>query len=399
MLLALYIRQPWKSFYLTFQILAIVFVFLPMFAVRYLFVRPNPTWSWSHAMKVALARRLNSVIIVLGKGLSDPDYRAIESGPGVQGVWMDEVPDLMNAELKIWSSVANVTSIRIPGYWYAKSGVNSKPSTPIAAGQKVFLYLHGGGFIRMSAHPRSLISIMPRSLVELTDDAPYALAVEYRLSSAYPFAEEHPFPAALLDALAGYNFLVNTMEYNPSDIIVAGDSAGGNLAIALTRYLVENYEGTEVSLPGPPGHLLVCSPMTDMSSSHVVPGSSALTNDKDIICDFYTDPHHPPYRILAYVGPFGVGIASCNRYISPVSLNPLVQARFTGFPRTFIIAGGMEVFLDQICSLRDKMVRDIGERQVTYYEAANAEHDYFVFSWHPDRPATLKAIQEWLVSG
>lgn len=251
----------------------------------------------------------------------------------------------------------------------------------------------------MSAHPRSLISIMPRSLVELTDDAPYALAVEYRLSSAYPFAEEHPFPAALLDALAGYNFLVNTMEYNPSDIIVAGDSAGGNLAIALTRYLVENYEGTEVSLPGPPGHLLVCSPVTDMSSSHVVPGSSALTNDKDIICDFYTDPHHPPYRILAYVGPFGVGIASCNRYISPASLNPLVQARFTGFPRTFIIAGGMEVFLDQICSLRDKMVRDIGERQVTYYEAANAEHDYFVFSWHPDRPATLKAIQEWLVSG
>ncbi|KAI5990150.1 Alpha/Beta hydrolase protein, partial [Pisolithus albus] len=396
MLLALYIKQPWKSFYLTFQILAIVLVFLPISAVRYLFVRPNPTWSWSHAMRVAFARRLNSVIIVLRKGFSDPDYRAIEPGPGVEGVWMDEVSHLMNAELKIWSSVANVASIRIPGYWYAKTGVNSKPSTPIAAGHKVFLYLHGAGFTRMSAHPKSLISIMPRSLVELTDDAPYALAVEYRLSSAYPFAEEHPFPAALIDALAGCNFLVNTVGYNPSDIIVAGDSAGGNLAIALTRYLVENYEGTEVSLPGPPGHLLVCSPVTDMSSSHVVPGSSALTNDKDIICDFYTDPHHPPYRILAYVGPFGIGIASRNRYISPASLNPLVQARFTGFPRTFIIAGGMEVFLDQIRSLRDKMVRDIGERQVTYYEAANAEHDYFVFSWHPDRPATLRAIQEWL---
>lgn len=350
-------------------------------------------------MRVALARRLNSVIIVLGKGFSDPDYRAIEPGPGVEGVWLDEEPHLMNAELKIWSSVANVTSIRIPGYWYAKTGANSKPPPPIAAGRKVFLYLHGGGFIRMSAHPRSLISVMPRSLVELTDDAPYALAVEYRLSSAYPFPEEHPFPAALIDALAGYNFLVNTMGYNPSDIIVAGDSAGGNLAIALTRYLVENYEGTEVSLLGPPGHLLVCSPVTDMSSSHVVPGSSALTNDKDIICDFYTDPHHPPYRILAYVGPFGIGIASRNRFISPASLNPLVQARFTGFPRTFIIAGGMEVFLDQIRSLRDKMVRDIGERQVTYYEAANAEHDYFVFSWHPDRTATLRAIQEWLVSG
>ncbi|KAI6102185.1 Alpha/Beta hydrolase protein [Pisolithus sp. B1] len=276
---------------------------------------------------------------------------------------MDEVPHLINAELKIWSSVAKVTSIRIPGYWYAKTSLSPKPPTPIAAGQKVFLFLHGGGFTHMSAHPKSPISVVPRSLVELTDDAPYALSVEYRLSSTYPFAEEHSFPTALLDALAGYNFLARVMGYDPSDIIVAGDSAGGNIALALTRYLVENKGSTEVSLPGPPGHLLVSS------------------------------------RVLAYVGSFGAGIASCNRYVSPASLSPLVQAHFIGFPRTFIIAGGMEVFLDQIRSLRDKMVKDMGVTQVTYYEAADAEHDYFVFSWHPDRPATLKAIQEWLVSG
>ncbi|KAI6100719.1 hypothetical protein EDD16DRAFT_1731685 [Pisolithus croceorrhizus] len=48
-------------------------------------------------------------------------------------------------------------------------------------------------------------------LVELVDDAPYALAVEYRLSSSYPFAEEHPFPTALLDALTGYDYLVGVM--------------------------------------------------------------------------------------------------------------------------------------------------------------------------------------------
>ncbi|KAI6038825.1 Alpha/Beta hydrolase protein [Pisolithus marmoratus] len=333
-------------------------------------------------MKVALIRRVNSIVIVLGKATLEPDYRAIESGSGVEGVWMDEIPHLMNAELKIWSSVANVTSIRIP---------NPKPPTPTAVRQKVFLFLHGGGFIRMSAHPKSPTSAMPRSLVELTDVAPYALAVEYRLSLAYPFTEEHPFPAALLDALAGYNYLVSVMGYDPLDIIVSGDSAGGNIALALTRYLVEDKGITEVSLPGPPGHLLVSSPVTDLSSS-------ALTNDKDIINDFYTNPHATPYRVLVYVGPFGVGIASCNRYISPASLNPSVQAQFIGFPRTFIIAGGMEVFLGQIRSLRDKMVRDMGQTQVTYYEATNAEHDYFVFAWHPDRPATLQAIREWLVS-
>ncbi|KAI6110206.1 Alpha/Beta hydrolase protein [Pisolithus croceorrhizus] len=399
MSLALYIRQPWKTFYLTFQLLTLALVYLPICAVIYLFARPNPTWSWKHAMRVALTRRLNPIGIVLGKVPFDSDYRAIESGSGVEGVWMDEVPHLMNAELKIWSSVAKVTSIRIPGYWYAKTSLSPKPPTPIAAGQKVFLFLHGGGFTHMSAHPKSPISVVPRSLVELTDDAPYALSIEYRLSSTYPFAEEHSFPTALLDALAGYNFLARVMGYDPSDIIVAGDSAGGNIALALTRYLVENKGSTEVSLPGPPGHLLVSSPVTDMSNSHVTPGSSTLTNDKDIINDFYTNPYDTPYRVLAYVGSFGAGIASCNRYVSPASLSPLVQAHFIGFPRTFIIAGGMEVFLDQIRSLRDKMVKDMGVTQVTYYEAADAEHDYFVFSWHPDRPATLKAIQEWLVSG
>ncbi|KAI5995766.1 Alpha/Beta hydrolase protein [Pisolithus orientalis] len=399
MSLALWIKQPWKTFYLTFHVFTIALVFLPIHAVKFSFTRPRPTWSWRHAMRVALTRRLGSIATVLGRVPFDPDYHAIEPGPGVEGVWMDGVPHLMNAELKIWSSVANVTSIRIPGYWYARTGSNSKPPTPTITGQKVFLYIHGGGFTQLSAHPRSPTSIIPRSLVELTDDAPYALAVEYRLSSTYPFAEKHSFPAALLDALTGYNFLVNTMGYDPSDIVVAGDSAGGNIALALTRYLVENKGSTEISLPGPPGHLLVSSPVTDMSNSHVTPGSSALANDKDIIGDFYNNPHDTPYRVLAYVGPFGAGIASCNRYVSPASLSPLMQSRFIGFPRTFIIAGGMEVFRDQIRSLRDKMVRDMGEAQVAYYEPVDAVHDYIVFPWHPDRPATLKAIQEWLVSG
>ncbi|KAI6037765.1 Alpha/Beta hydrolase protein [Pisolithus marmoratus] len=399
MSLILYSKQPWKTLYLIFGVLAILLVFLPICAVKYLFMRPNPTWSWCHAMRVALIQRLNLLSTVLRKVPFDPDYRAIEARSGVEGVWMDEVSHLINTELKIWSSVANVASIRIPGYWYAKTGSDPIPPTPIAAGQKVFLFLHGGGFTHMSACPRFPISIMPRSLVELTDSAPYALAVEYRLSSTYPFTEEHPFPAALLDAIAGYNYLVSVMGYDPSDIVVSGDSAGGNIALALTRYLVENKGSTEVSLPGPPGHLLVSSPVTDMGNSHVTPGSSAFNNNKDIIIDFYKKPHDTSYRVLAYVGPFGAGIASCNRYVSPASLSPLVQARFIGFPRTFIIAGGMEVFRDQIRSLRDKMVRDMGETQVTYYEAANAEHDYFIFSWHPDRPATLRAVQEWLVSG
>ena len=46
--------------------------------------------------------------------------------------------------------------------------------------------------------------------------------------------------AALIDALAGYNYLVNTVGFHPTRIILEGDSAGGNLALALTRYLLEH---------------------------------------------------------------------------------------------------------------------------------------------------------------
>ena len=97
----------------------------------------------------------------------------------------------------------------------------------------------------------------------LNTGAPHLFSVEYRLSSTHPLPEENPFPAALLDALAGYVHLVDVMGYDPANVIVAGDSAGGNIALALARYLVEirgrRAEAGVALLPAPPGHLLLIS--------------------------------------------------------------------------------------------------------------------------------------------
>lgn len=390
----LYTKQPWRTLYLAYKVSTILLVRVPAWSITYLFTRPRPTWSWRHAMVVALIRHLTSLSVVVGKLGRWPNHRAIE--PDAEGIWIGGAPHLITAELKIWSAVADVTSIRIPGYWYAKRGLSPRPTAPVRPDRRVFLFLHGGGFTQLSAHPMAATSILPRSFVELVDDAPYALAVEYRLSSSYPFAEEHPFPTALLDALAGYDYLVSVMGYRPSNIIVAGDSAGGNIALALTRYLVENEGTTKVPLPSPPGHLLLSSPSVDLSISHLTPGSSALTHNMDILGDSYGDVRHLPYRTYAYVGPFGFGMASCNRYISPACLSLLMRARFKNFPPTFVIAGGAERFLDSIRTLRDRMVKDMGEAHVTYYEAEDAIHDYLVFPWHPCRAATLTAVRAWL---
>ena len=288
----------------------------------------------------------------------------------------------------MWASISGVTPERIPGYWYGRSGTSPKPTQPPQSGEKVFYFFHGGAYITLSAHPQDPTAVLTRSLVELDQSAPRAFSLEYRLSSKHPLPEQFPFPAALLDAISGYHYLVEGIGYEPSDIILAGDSAGGNLALALCRYLVE-HKG--MGFPAPPGNLLLLSPLADLGGSHNWPGSSHLTFDKDFI-DFKSTL----YPTAAFLGPFGLGFGMLNRYVSPASLHPSAQAHFLGFPRTFITAGAVERLLDQIRTLKNKMLADMGEEKVTYFEAPDAVHDYLIFSWHPHTPPTLAAIAAWL---
>ena len=86
---------------------------------------------------------------------------------------------------------------------------------------RVLLYLHGGGYVLGSLNThRSLVG----SLAERCQCA--ALTINYRK------APDHPFPAALQDARRAYRWLLR-QGHVPSSIILAGDSAGGGLALAL----------------------------------------------------------------------------------------------------------------------------------------------------------------------
>ncbi|KXN84661.1 Esterase [Leucoagaricus sp. SymC.cos] len=267
-------------------------------------------------------------------------------------------------------------------------------------GEKVVLALHGGAYINLSSHP--IYAETPRGLLKHVDSVKRVFAPEYRLSSTEPFAIEHPFPTALLDALSGYMYLVNGVGFAPSDIVIEGDSAGGNLAYALTRYLVE-YKGTP-GLPAPPGALLLVSPWADISESHhKLPGGSASTFiASDILGDVKESLKYPMH---AFTGPHGLEAAQINPYISPASLHPDLVVDFKGFPRTFLIAGGAEVLLDQIHTLRDRIVKDLGEGngvsegegRARYHEPPDAIHVYLAFPWHePEVTDTLKAIAEWI---
>ena len=114
---------------------------------------------------------------------------------------------------------------------------------------RLILYLHGGGYTAGS--PRS-----HRPLVARIAEAGRAVAIapDYRLGP------ENRFPAAVDDALAVYRAIL-AAGTDPGQLVVAGDSAGGGLALALALALKEQ------DLPQPAG-IFVISPWADLTQSH-----------------------------------------------------------------------------------------------------------------------------------
>jgi monoterpene epsilon-lactone hydrolase len=101
------------------------------------------------------------------------------------------------------------------------NGVSAEwTSTPNATRDAAVLYVHGGGYVigSLDSH-RHLVAELGRASNAV------ALALDYRL------APEHPFPAPVDDALAGYRFLL-AQGFKPGRIAIAGDSAGGGLVVA-----------------------------------------------------------------------------------------------------------------------------------------------------------------------
>ena len=117
---------------------------------------------------------------------------------------------------------------------------------PNSAG-KVILYLHGGAYLIGS--PATHRGIASGIAIRSSRDV---CVIDYRL------APEHPFPAARDDAVAAYRDLL-TRGYEPADIVLAGDSAGGHLALITALELAA--QGQPM-----PGALVCFSPVVDFTA-------------------------------------------------------------------------------------------------------------------------------------
>ena len=187
--------------------------------------------------------------------------------------------------------------------------------------RRAILYCHGGGY---TSGNLGYSRVLASKLANVTGWQ--VLCFEYRL------APEHPFPAAPEDAMKAWDHLMY-QGYGARDVVVAGDSAGGNLALVLTRALQE--AGRRL-----PRALILLSPWTDMTAS----GKS-----------YQERAEIDPVLTLNYLYAVRDAYARGMDFADP-RLSPLF-ADLKGFPPTLIQAGTNELLLSDSIRLRDRLVQ------------------------------------------
>ena len=208
----------------------------------------------------------------------------------------------------------------------------------------IILYCHGGGYSAGGCvYARTLTSKL--AMCTSMD----VLAFDYRL------APEYPYPAALEDAVKVWDHLM-LLGYGARDVIVAGDSAGGNLALALVHTLKE----TGRLLPK---GLVLLSPWTDLTLS----GKSYETKaDVDpVLNQEYLDKAR-----FAYAGDHDM----CDPKISPLF------GEFSGFPPTYIQIGENEMLYSDSARLQRRMTA----------AKVSVRMDHFDGMWHVFQMSPLK---------
>lgn len=226
---------------------------------------------------------------------------------------------------------------------------------PAARPERVIFYLHGGSYNSGSIQSH-------RSLAANIANAAKAraLVIEYRL------APEHRFPAALEDAVSAYRWLVsNGVSHN--QVVVAGDSAGGGLALALLVYLRD--QGTPLPLG------CVClSPWTDL----VCQGESWVQNARK---DILLAPE--PLRQSAEL--YLAGADPRNPLASPL------YADLKGLPPLLIQVGSEELILSDATGLADRA--QAAGVQVTLEVWQGMQHEWhFTSGLIPEGQQAIDAI-------
>lgn len=212
----------------------------------------------------------------------------------------------------------------------------------------VILYCHGGGYSTGSSlYARTLTGKLAMST------SMDVLSFDYRL------APEHPYPAALEDAMRVWNYLM-LLGYGARDIIVAGDSAGGNLALTMALKIKEQQRLL-------PRGLVLMSPWTDLTSS-----GKSYEKKADI------DPVLNADYLAEMIHNYADGQDLKNPFVSPLF------GDYEGFPPTYIQVGSNEILQDDSVLLYKRLLK----------ANVSVKMDIFDGMWHVFQMSPFKTAYE-----
>ncbi len=210
----------------------------------------------------------------------------------------------------------------------------------------VLLYCHGGGYNTGSLkYARSITNKLAAST------SMDVLSFDYRL------APEHPYPAALNDAVKVWDYLMY-LGYGARDVILAGDSAGGNLALVLTLTLKEQHRIL-------PRGLVLFSPWTDLTRS----GRSH--RNRNVVDPILTEEY-----LTRAIRDYAADADLQDPFLSPLYGN------FHNFPPTLIQAGSNGLLLSDAQDLHKQMIRHQAGARITVYQGM-----WHVFQMSPFKTA------------
>lgn len=199
---------------------------LPLFAITYLRRghRQDQNWTYRQAFGNTALKTYLRVFTALQRRPS------LSLRPRLEG---ERFVLVEPAEPELYSGVAVDKLVKpetIGGTWFPK---RFSPGIVVPEDLHVVLHFHGGSFI-MGDGRTSSCHFLAKNFLSHTPSA-YVFSPQYRLAGD----PKGRFPAQLQDAISAYSYLVHTLCIPASRIILSGDSCGGDLVLALLRYIVQ----------------------------------------------------------------------------------------------------------------------------------------------------------------
>ena len=283
-----------------------------------------PGWNWFMELATQMLKRQTRVVSRMG---NVKEARRYLDSIAISSPALSEV------------SLTPVVQEKFRGSWFA--GKNTEPGVTV-------LYLHGGGY---SFYPQAYASFIA-TITLVAKSRTFAL--DYRLTP------EHRFPSQLDDALNAYRWLLENGA-DPDGLILAGDSAGGNLALALLL------AARESRLPLPT-LAVALSPPTDFGI--------------DLIGNWEFD-WIEKQMLQQWADWFCDASERCHPLVSPV------RADLSGLPPIYIQAGRAEILYDSIQAFADCAQKEGADVILQSWE--NMNHVFQIFGL--DSPQSAEALR------